>query len=369
MNFMKSTLSALVLLLAITNINAQTVFRVAAGTTLKTSGGVTINFKDVGLENNGTINQAKGEGTFRFSGKKNSTISGSASPTFAILRIAKTNNAKVSLATNINIVSSVAFSSGLLDLNKKNMSLNSAASVSGESESSRIIGPLGGEVIITVNMNKPTSLNAGNLGAVITSSSDLGQVTIRRGHKVQSGTGMQGSIARYYSIVPTSSLASTVRLYYLDTELNSKIENQLKFFRSADNGVSWTDQSFTSRDVTGNWVEKTGVTAFNRLTLSSDVGFTDITTDHSGESAQQDKMLLKKFVVGPNPNNGNFWFVINGIDKETTVSLFTADGKRVKDFLVNDQQRQQVNGIANGVYLLKAQGLETFKVVVAGSME
>jgi hypothetical protein len=48
MNFMKSTLSALVLLLAITDINAQTVFRVAAGTTLKTSGGVTINFKDVG---------------------------------------------------------------------------------------------------------------------------------------------------------------------------------------------------------------------------------------------------------------------------------------------------------------------------------
>ena len=80
-------------------------------------------------------------------------------------------------------------------------------------------------------------------------------------------------------------------------------------------------------------------------------------------------MMLKKFVVGPNPNNGNFWFVINGIDEETRVSLFTADGKRVKEFRVTDQQRQQVNGIANGVYLLTAPGLETFKVVVAGSSE
>ena len=364
---MKSIIAVL-LLPAVTNLHAQTVLRVGTGTSIKSSGGASINLKDVNLENNGTINQAKGDGSFRFSGKKNATISGSSSPTFAILKIAKTN-AKVSLATNINIVSSVAFTSGLLDLNKKNMTLNASASLSGESETSYIIGPLGGEVVITVNMNKPTAVNAGNLGAVITSAFDLGQVTIRRGHKLQSGTGMQGSIARYYSIVPTSAQTSTVRLYYLDTELNGKIENQLKFFRSADNGGSWFDQSFTSRNVASNWVEKTGVTAFDRLTLSSDVAFTGISTDPSSELAQQDKMMLKKFVVGPNPNNGNFWFVINSIDKETTVSLFTTDGKRVKEFRVSDQRQQQVNGIANGVYLLTAPGLETFKVVVAGSTE
>jgi len=368
MNFMKSTIAVL-LLLAVTNLHAQTVLRVGSGVSLKASGGASINLTDVNLENNGIINQAKGEGSFKFSGKKNATLGGGTNITIATLKIAKSNNAKVLLGHNINIVSSVAFSSGLLDLNKKNVTLNASASVSGESESSRFIGALGGEVIITVNMNKPMAVNAGNLGAVITSASDLGQVTIRRGHKVQSGTGMQGSIARYYSIVPTSSQASTVRLFYLDTELNSKIENQLKFFRSADNGSSWVDQSFTSRDVTGNWVEKTAVTAFDRLTLSSDVAFTGITSDPSSESAQQDKMMLKKFVVGPNPNNGNFWFVINGIDKETTVSLFTADGKPMKEFRVNDQQRQQVNGISNGVYLLKAPGLETFKVIVAGSSE
>jgi hypothetical protein len=252
-------------------------------------------------------------------------------------------------------------------MNKKNITLNASAFISGESEASHIIGPLGGEVIITLKMNAPNAVNAGNLGAVITSAFNLGQVTIRRGHKVQSGTGMQGSISRYYSITPASIQPGTIRLYYLDTELNSKSENQLTIFRSADNGISWSNQSFSSRDAALNWVEKTGVTSFDRLTLTSDVAFSEITAESSEESAQHEKMLTKKFVVGPNPNNGNFWFIINDIDSEITVSLFTVDGKPLKQFQVNSMQRQQVNAIPNGVYLLKAPGFETFKVIVAGS--
>lgn len=366
MNFMKSTLSML-LLLAVTSINAQTVVRLATGTTLKTSGGVSINLKDVGIDNNGTITQAKGEGVFKFTGNKNVTIGGSSTATFDKLKIDKKNGAKVNLGNNLNIISSVAFSAGFLDLNTKNMTLNASASVSGESETARIVGPLGGEVIITRNMNKPNALNAGNLGAVITSASNLGLVTVRRGHKLQSGTGMQSSIARYYSIVPTSIQSSTIRLYYLDAELNSKPEGQLTIFRSADNGINWSNQSFNNRDAALNWVEKSGVTLFDRLTLSNAVAFAAKAAYHSQELAQQEKMVTNKFMVGPNPNNGNFWFIINGLEKETTVSLFTADGKPVKQFQVSSRQRQLVNGVPNGIYLLQASGFESFKVVVAES--
>ena len=71
--------------------------------------------------------------------------------------------------------------------------------------------------------------------------------------------------------------------------------------------------------------------------------------------------------VGPNPNNGYFFFSIEGISNPVTVNLYTVDGKMMGSFKVNNAQRQQVSGLANGFYILKAAGLEPFKVLVQGS--
>jgi len=78
----------------------------------------------------------------------------------------------------------------------------------------------------------------------------------------------------------------------------------------------------------------------------------------------QTTLLRKKITVGPNPNNGNFCFIISGIDKETFVALYTIDRKQLKQFRVNNLQRQQVNGLRNGIYLLKVPGMEAFKITV-----
>jgi hypothetical protein len=246
---------------------SQNVVKVQTGAILKTTGGATITLLDMNLDNDGTIDQS----SFRFNGTANNTISGTSTPIFDLLEIAKTGSAKLSLNRGITISSSLQFSSGLIDLNNNNILLQPGALLNGESETSRIIGPTGGYVEITKNLNNPSSANPGNLGALITSTQNLGNTTIRRGHTVQSsGGGLSTSIQRYFDIVPTNNAAlnATFRFRYFDAELNGLDENTLVMWKSTDN-VVWTNQGFTNRDAAGNYVEKNGLADFSRWTLST----------------------------------------------------------------------------------------------------
>jgi hypothetical protein len=78
---------------------------------------------------------------------------------------------------------------------------------------------------------------------------------------------------------------------------------------------------------------------------------------------------LNKITVGPNPNNGNFWFTVSGIENQTTASLYALDGKLIRQFRVMNMQQQRVNNLSNGVYLLKVPGMEVIKVIVQGSSQ
>jgi hypothetical protein len=435
------------------------------------------------LVNNGSI--SAGTGSFKFTGTQNSTIGGSSMPLFNILEISKTNNSKVLLGRNISVGSSINFITGQLDLNNNNLLMTSAANISGESENNRIIGPNGGFVEITQNMNAPASVNAGNLGATITSSANLGSVTIRRGHQSQNGTGLPNSLNRYYLVTPAnnSNLNATLRLRYFDAELNGQNENVLVIYKSNDNGSNWNNMSQTTRNTNANYVEKTGISNLTLQTLANDAAvaadgvtglvftgqrkkatevtlkwtsqtetnmsgyqiqrrlknevsfsdkafvnslapggnslsqlsyqnvdansyadtsyyrlkitttantftysneiavpgktkggggngnnltMTDETATVSVKTISQINSLNKKITVGPNPNNGNFWFTVSGIEKETLATLYTIDGKQLKQFRVRNLQQQQVSGLRSGIYLLKVPGMEAFKITVQG---
>jgi len=458
---------------------------ISSGAQWITTGNTTVVLQNIDLVNNGSI--STGTGSFKFTGTQNSIISGSSMPLFSILEISKTNNAKVLLGRNISIGSSINFISGQLDLNNNNILMASTANIAGESENNRIIGVNGGFVEITQDMNAPASVNAGNLGATITSSANLGSVTIRRGHQPQSGTGLTNSLNRYYLVTPAnnSNLNATLRLRYFDTELNGQNENVLVIYKSNDNGSNWNNMSQTTRNTNANYVEKTGMSNLALQTLANDaavaadgvtglvftgqrkkateitlkwtsqtetnmsgyqiqrrlkneVGFSDkafvnslapggnslsqlsyqnidantyadtsfyrlkiMTTANtftysneiavpgktkggggggngnnltmtyetatvSGKTITQINSLTKKITVGPNPNNGNFWFTVIGIEKETLATLYTIDGKQLKQFRVKNLQQQQVNGLRSGIYFLKVPGMDAFKITVQG---
>ena len=80
--------------------------------------------------------------------------------------------------------------------------------------------------------------------------------------------GFPAAIQRTYTITPSggSGYTSTVRLHYLDAELNGNSEANLKLWRFAG---FWALQGSTSINSTSNWVEQTGVTQFSPWTISS----------------------------------------------------------------------------------------------------
>jgi hypothetical protein len=458
---------------------------ISSGAQWINNGNTTVVLQNMDLVNNGSI--SAGTGSFKFTGIQNSMIVGSSMSLFSIIEISKTNNAKVLLGKNISIGSSINFISGQLDLNNNNILMASAANIAGESENNRIIGANGGFVEITQNMNAPASVNAGNLGATVTSSANLGSVTIRRGHQPQSGTGLTNSLNRYYLVTPAnnSNLNATLRFRYFDAELNGQNENVLVIYKSNDNGANWNNISQTIRNINADYVEKTGLSSLSLQTLSNDAALADgvtglvftaqrkkstevqlnwstqtetnlngyevqrrlnneqsfsvktfvnslatggtsnaslsysyidansytdtsfyrlrivdnnggftysdikavpgktkgggngggnphnitntdstITTIASGKVIPQNNVEPQKITVGPNPNNGNFWFTVSGIDKETFATLYTIDGKQLKQFRVNNLQRQQVSGLSSGIYLLKVPGMDAFKITV-----
>ncbi|AEW00552.1 hypothetical protein A4D02_24790 [Niastella koreensis] len=244
--------------------------KVQAATTISTTGGVVIGLHDMDLDVDGTINQLPADGSFSFTGNGNNYIRGLAVPRFDVLQIAKAANASVILQQNLQIGSGITFTGGLINLNTKNILLQPAALLNGESETSRITGSNGGYIEIVNTLNAPAGANPGNLGAAITSSQNLGAVTIRRGHQSQhniNGTG--SSILRYYDILPgnNSALGATFRFNYFNAELNALDANLLTLWQSQDH-QHWTDLGFSSRSTTSNYVEQAALGSLYRLTLT-----------------------------------------------------------------------------------------------------
>ena len=76
------------------------------------------------------------------------------------------------------------------------------STIEGESPSSYITGPSGGEIIITVFLNDPINENPGNIGAAISTFANPGTTTFKRGHAVQDVNGRTWNRFRYYDISP-----------------------------------------------------------------------------------------------------------------------------------------------------------------------
>jgi len=338
---MKKIISVIALFIPIF-LPAQNVMKVQSGAIIKTTGGVVFTLQDMDLENDGTINQSVGEGTFKFTGTQNNNISGTSLPLFDVLEIAKTGGAKLLLNRNINIGSSVNFNSGLIDLNTNNIYLLPAAQLIGESEISRITGTNGGYVEITKALNTPSSENPGNMGAIITSSQNPGNTLIRRGHRSQTNSGGAGnSILRYYDIIPSnnSSLNATLRFSYFEAELNGLTESNLLFWKSPDN-INWSNQSYTSRDMLNNYVEKTGIADFSRWTLSTPGNALPLVWGSFNTTCINNKIViswktLEEFNTSifnvQGSSNGNNW---------TTIAALQANGQSNNpvDYSYTDQQ-------------------------------
>lgn len=263
---MRSILIVLLQLLCAGVVSAQ--LTISAGVQFTLSGNVQLSLQNTNLVNHGNL--VTGNSRVSFNGNNSSIISGNQPVVFYDLEMNKTNSAAVSLQRAIAVKNRIIFTSGLLNLGGFNTDLGTTGRLEGEKESSRVTGSSGGQLLFTATLNAPSGTNPGNLGAIISSSQNLGNVTIRRGHQSpQNPTGMDASVLRYYDIVPANNtnLNATLRFNYFTGELNGINENVLIFYKS-DNGTNWSPQGFTTRNAAQNYAEKTGIASFSRWTLS-----------------------------------------------------------------------------------------------------
>ena len=200
----------------------------------------------------------------------------------------------LTLSSNITVSTDLSFASdGLIELNGKTITLgaNGAGQILNETNTARITGTSGGTVSKQINMSSPnplTNVNFGNMGLVLSTTGNLGNVTVFRGHVLQQNTAGNGfgGVYRYFDIKPTLNPAGnniTIKFSYLDAEVTKA---PVDYTNSKDKLTLWNNQESTrgiwlltdrdSYDDTNNWVLKSGISTLTstsasnmRFTLSS----------------------------------------------------------------------------------------------------
>lgn len=131
----------------------------------------------------------------------------------------------------------------------------------------------GGSLVATRSLSSPSSADPAGLGLQLTASADLGDVTLTRGHSIQTAPNGNESIERFYDVSPSqnnSGLDAELTFTYNDAELNGRTESELEFFKSTDGGSSWSEEGFDSRDANANTVTLGGIASLSRWTLGSE---------------------------------------------------------------------------------------------------
>ncbi|MBK6936811.1 MAG: T9SS type A sorting domain-containing protein [Chitinophagaceae bacterium] len=266
LNNIKKIFPAGLLLIIPAFISGQGILN-TSGTNLVANGTAKIVLNNAGFTNNGIF--SAGNSDMIFTGNTstaNSFIAGSAGTEFYNLVLNKSVNG-LQLNRSVAVSNSVVFNSGdSLFLNNNILDLGSTGNLTGETENKRVTGRTGGYIQVTPLLNAPTDINPGNLGFKVTSTANLGNTIIKRGHQQQSGR----SIYRYYDVTPlnNSGLAATVNLCFFDAELAGLSEANLAIFYSSNGGTAWTNLGENGIDQSLNYVTVNNIDVLNRFTLS-----------------------------------------------------------------------------------------------------
>jgi hypothetical protein len=218
---MKKLLIITIIFIACTQTKAQVLIQ--SGALIKTNSNAQIVFDNINVTNNDASSDFS-SAIVTFKGATNTLLNGTGKWVIRKLVVDK-KTGELDLGAALQVNNQVQLLTGRLDLNGKILTLLSGATLEGENETTRIVGPTGGMIQTTVSLNAPASQNPGKLGAVITSAKDLGSITIKRWHNPLNG---ESKVRRFYQIIPTNNTAlnATLRFYYLDAELNKTFRKQ-----------------------------------------------------------------------------------------------------------------------------------------------
>lgn len=234
----------------------------SAGSDLQLSADLTVN---------GTLNPGTSPVTFNGSG--NSIVSGAGANFYNLVVDKSADTEYLQLGSNISVSNQLDLQSGDVELNSFQLDLGSSGSLVNETVNNRVSGITGGSIRAVRNLNAPSSVNVGGLGAVISSGVNMGSTEIIRRHN-QVVFGIGYGMNRRYEIHPTNNtgLNATLVVNYFDDELTTGsgtiVEGELDLWRY--NGSTWDVQNATL-NAAANTLTKTGIPQFSEWTGASEV--------------------------------------------------------------------------------------------------
>ena len=248
------------------------------------------------------------------------SIMGNTNSTFNNLTLHTDPVSGVFLQQGITLTGTLGMEAGLLMLNGNDLNLGGTGKIVGESSASRIedVSPGTGAVYAVRKLFAPQAVNPGNIGVEITSNANLGITKVFRYFQPQTlNTGGSG-IARWYTITPSSNMGldATLRVHYLDAELNGNGESALHVWTGSDLMDAWLDAGVDSADVNANWVQLSNIDHFNRVTLASGAG-----------TAIEMSVPSSPVVAYPNPSHNQVALSITSSrEKDVVMGLYDQTG-------------------------------------------
>ena len=271
--------------------------------TLTIQSGASLNANSLNLSiaadwsNAGTF--TSGTQTTTFNGSSNQTISGSLPTTFSGLAIS--NAAGVTLSQNITVTANLGLTNGDITTGSNTLFMGNGGTSSGT-----------GDVVGSVNRGDigATTRSFGNPDVQVTETGTVTDMTVKL-VKGSTANDFTNSVKRIYTITANNgtNTTATIRLHYLDGELNGNTESSLDLYRK-DPTLGWQDKLQTTRhdDTTGdqNWVELAGVTSFSDWTLANTgLSPTDVAM-LSARATRFDNRVLLEWQTGYEVHNVGF---------------------------------------------------------------
>lgn len=196
---------------------------------------------------------------------------------------------------------------GVWDLEGSTMDFGAAGTTAhlAETAEGRVAG---GRLTAVRALSGPNEVDVAGLGAELSASVDLGEVTVTRGHVVQTDGSGNESIARYYDVEPSqnnSGLDGALTHAYHEAELNGFAEADLAFFKSTDGGSSWSEEGQDGRDAQDNTVTIAGIESFSRWTLGSEAN--PLPVELAGfEATRSEERVQLQWETASEENNAGF---------------------------------------------------------------
>jgi hypothetical protein len=246
--------------------------QIDSGATLAATAGSTINVSGSWTNNGGTF--TPNTGTVNFNGAATQTIGGTSASTFN--NLTDSNSAGLTLGQNETVNGVLALTSSDINTGANTLTMPATGTSTGTFDvigNVKRTGFVSGGSANTLSFGNPNNQITINSGTVPT------DITVNLAKQVPTGTfggnnfGFPNAVQRTYIITPTggSSISATLRLHYLDSELNGNTEAGLIFrrFKTVPLPVGWSPIIPTAADTTNNWLEKSGVATFSPWTFNS----------------------------------------------------------------------------------------------------